>query len=54
MKRGIRYLKLYLMLLTFALAADYAMALPGPFEFSFATPFLTNIVLLPFQLGGCF
>ena len=35
--------------------ADVALAdiLPSPFDFSFFTPGLTNLFLLPFSLAGC-
>jgi hypothetical protein len=38
-----------------ALTADVVLAgfLPDPFEFSFFTPALTTLFLLPFQLAGC-
>jgi hypothetical protein len=35
--------------------ADVALAsiLPGPFEFSFFTPILNGLFLLPFRIAGC-
>lgn len=35
--------------------ADVALAgiLPGPFSFSFFTPILNTLFLLPFQIAGC-
>jgi hypothetical protein len=35
--------------------ADVALAsiLPGPFEFSFFTPVLNGLFLLPFRMAGC-
>ena len=37
------------------LSAEVALAgvLPSPFEFSFFTPGLTKLFLLPFSLAGC-
>ncbi len=41
-------------ILAFGLAANCALAqLPGPFNFSFAAPFLNAIFLWPLGLGGC-
>jgi hypothetical protein len=54
MKRGARYLKVYVTLIVFFSAADYALAqFAGPFSFSFATSFLNAVFLAPLRLVGC-
>ena len=54
MKRRSRLTRLLLMFVVLSVTANAALAaLPGPFEFSFASNLLNNVFLLPFQLGGC-
>ena len=55
MRRARQLLRLYLAAIFVCLAADIALAgfLPAPFEFSFFTPGLTELFLLPFRLAGC-
>jgi len=53
MKRGVRYLRYYVMILACLLVADSALAFGGPFTFSFATGFLNRVFLAPFALVGC-
>jgi hypothetical protein len=47
--------RLFLVALFVAVAADIAVAslLPSPFSFSFFTPGLTELFLLPFRIIGC-
>jgi hypothetical protein len=53
MKRGIRVLRVYLIVIVLLLAADSAYAFGGPFSFSFASPLLNLIFLAPLTLVGC-
>jgi hypothetical protein len=50
-----RAAKTFAALLCFGILADVAQAafLPAPFTFTFFTPTLTNLFLLPFQFAGC-
>ena len=50
-----RLARLLLIALFVGVAADIAFAglLPSPFSFSFFTPGLTELFLLPFTLAGC-
>lgn len=48
-----RFLQTFVFVMAVCLTADFAMALAGPLEFSFATGFLNNVFLLPFRLFGC-
>ena len=50
-----KWLKLVTVVASVCILADVALAgfLPSPFDFSFFTPGLTNLFLLPFSLAGC-
>lgn len=53
MKRGLRYLRYYVMIVACLMVADQALAFGGPFSFSFATSFLNRVFLAPLALVGC-
>jgi len=50
-----RFVRTGAVLAAFALATDATQAaiLPAPFVFTFFTPFLNQLFLLPFTLAGC-
>ncbi len=53
MKRGLRWLRYYVVGGVVFGVAHSAWAFGGPFEFNFAADFLSGILLWPLRLGGC-